>query len=537
MSAGPASNNVFCIVDRQGAGVVIGPPAIVPASPAQRSWALLLLAVVYAVNFIDRQIVSVLALDIKRDLGLNDADLGFLYGTAFGVFYALFGIPMGRLADSWNRVRMITLGLAFWSAMTAASGFARSGTELGIARIGVGVGEATASPCAYSLISDYYPKKQRATALALYSSGMYLGSGISLLIGAVVLTRWNAAFPTGWHGFVGWQASFLVIGIPGLLLAVFVSRLREPQRGALEGIPTAQSPHPFREFFQELFNIVPPLTLLAAAQRGTRALLANLLGLGIIIGLAVLLIRVTGDRMQWAAVGTGAYAVFSWVTALRDRDRPAYALTWGTPAFVALLIGYGAISFINYAMIFWSLPYAESVLGATKTTAALLVGGGSAAGGFIGLNFGGRIADRLRQRNPSGRILVIMFAALGPVLPFLISFTSGNLTLFYLLVFPINVLASLGLAASAATSQDLVLPRMRGQATAAYFLSITMIGLALGPYAVGRISASTRNLGGAILCVLAVVPVAAISLMLVYRWLPQAEASLLARARRAGEIL
>ena len=515
--------------------MIVGRVASEAPSPGYRNWALTLLATVYAVNFIDRQIVSVLALDIKRDLGLSDADLGFLYGTAFGVFYALFGIPMGRLADSWNRVRLITAGLAVWSAMTALSGLSRTGGQLALARIGVGVGEATASPCAYSLISDYFPKEKRASALAVYSSGMYIGAGLSLFLGATVVKRWSAAFPDGWNGLVGWQASFLIVGLPGLLLAIVVASLREPVRGLSEGLPTPVSAHPFREFFDELANIIPPLTLVSAARRGGAALVANLIGLAIIAAVAAGLIALTGDTLQWAATGIGAYAIFSWIAALRHRDPPAFALTWGTPAFLALLLGFGLISFVNYAVIFWSLPYAEGVLGGDKSTAGLVIGGGGAAGGFIGLNLGGRLADRLRRTNPSGRVIVILFAALAPLVPLAISFGSGSLTVFYALVLPMTVLSSLGLGAAAATSQDLVLPRMRGMATAAYFLSITMLGLALGPYTVGRISTWTGDLGGAVLSLIAVMPVSALALIMLYRWLPGTEATILDRARAAGE--
>lgn len=252
-----------------------------PAEPKASgySWYVLsVLVVVYILNFIDRQIVSILAVDIKRDLGLSDADMGFLGGAAFAVFYALFGIPLGRLADNWKRVRLLSIGLALWSTMTALSGFARNQLTLSLARMGVGIGEATASPTAYSLISDYFPKKQRATALAIYSSGLYLGGGVSLFIGAKIVQAWNTAHPDGGPmGLVGWQAAFLVVGIPGLLVALWVASLREPVRGAMDGVVSASSARPFADFFGDLAMIIPPFTLIGAARRGMGALATNLI--------------------------------------------------------------------------------------------------------------------------------------------------------------------------------------------------------------------------------------------------------------------
>ena len=166
-----------------------------PEKGASRyAWYVLsILFLVYVLNFVDRQIISILAEDIKRDLGLKDQDLGFLYGTAFGVFYSLFGIPLGRLADNWHRVRLMTIGLSLWSVMTALSGFSKTGGHLAAARIGVGIGEATASPSAYSIISDYFPKRLRATALSIYSAGLYVGGGCSLFIGGLIVQGWNKA--------------------------------------------------------------------------------------------------------------------------------------------------------------------------------------------------------------------------------------------------------------------------------------------------------------------------------------------------------
>ena len=181
-------------------------------------YALLVLVLVYVINFVDRQIISILAQDIKHDLHLRDAQIGFLYGTAFAVFYALFGIPLGRLADSWYRGRLIALGLGLWSAMTALSGFASSFAMLATARIGVGIGEASASPAAYSMISDYFPQEKRATALSIYSAGLYVGGGLSLPVGGLISSGWTRAWPHAADaplGLAGWQAAFLAVGIPG----------------------------------------------------------------------------------------------------------------------------------------------------------------------------------------------------------------------------------------------------------------------------------------------------------------------------------
>jgi MFS family permease len=231
----------------------VAPEEAEPKASGYSWYVLSVLVVVYILNFIDRQIVSILVVDIQADLGLTNAQMGFLGGAAFGVFYALFGIPLGRLADNWNRTKLLSIGLALWSAMTVVSGFAKNGAQLGLARMGVGIGEATASPSAYSLISDYFPKRQRATALAIYSSGLYIGGGVSLFIGAYIKEAWNLAYPGGGPlGLVGWQAAFLAVGVPGLLVALWVLSLREPKRGAMDGTKVVTSAHPFRDFVYDL---------------------------------------------------------------------------------------------------------------------------------------------------------------------------------------------------------------------------------------------------------------------------------------------
>ena len=521
-----------------------GAPALAEPKATGYSWYVLgVLVVVYILNFIDRQILSILAVDIKADLGLTDADLGFLGGAAFAVFYALFGIPLGRLADNWNRVKLLSIGLALWSVMTALSGLARNQFTLTLARMGVGVGEATASPTAYSLISDYFPKRQRATALAIYSSGLYLGGGVSLFIGALIVEGWNTAYPGGGPmGLTGWHAAFLAVGIPGLLLALWVATVREPVRGAMDGVASPSSPTPFREFGRDLSTIVPPLTLIGAWQRGPAALAINI-GFAIAISaFAWWMIRLTGNFPQWSAVGLGYYAVFSWACALRARDPATFRLIWGTPAFICTTLGYGLVALAAYAIAFWSAPYAETVLGLPKQELAFILGANGALAGFIGVIVGGRIADALRAKNPAGRILMIIFGVVAPVVPIWIGYTTENSALFYTMNFLAGMFGATALGAAAATTQDLVLPRMRGTATAAFFLGTTLVGLSFGPYMVGQISdlAGTMvdgkpvgDLRTGILALIGVAPIALGLLLYAYRTVPAAEATIVERAAAA----
>jgi len=507
------------------------------------SWYVLsILVLVYVLNFIDRQIVSILAVDIKASLGLDDADMGFLMGAAFAVFYALFGIPLGRLADNWHRVRLLSIGLTLWSTMTALSGFARDQLTLSLARMGVGVGEATASPTAYSLISDYFPKKQRATALAIYSSGLYLGGGVSLFIGAWVVEAWNLAYPAGGPlGLRGWQAAFLVVGLPGVLLALWVSTLREPLRGAMDGVASPSSSRPFADFFADLSTIVPPFTAFGALRRGPVALAINLGFAAAVALFAWLMIGLTGKVPQWVAVGLGFYAVFSWASSLRSKDPATFRLIWGTPAFICTTLGYGLISLAAYGLSAWSPAYAETVLKLPKSELAFILGASGALSGFLGVIIGGSVSDALRARNPAGRILVILFGVIAPALPIWIGYTTASPVVFYVMNFLAGMFGAAALGAAAATTQDLVLPRMRGTATASFFLGTTLVGLSFGPYMVGQISdlAGTMvggklvgNLRVGILSLIGVAPIAVALLAYAYRAVPQAEASL---AQRAGE--
>ena len=528
------------------------------ASVPTYSWyALGVLVLVYVLNFIDRQILSILANDIKADLGVDDAYLGFLYGTAFAIFYALFGIPLGKLADSWKRVRLMTLGLSLWSAMTALSGFAKDAGQLTVARIGVGVGEATASPSAYSLISDWFPARLRATALAIYSSGLYIGGGISLAIGGLVVDQWNEAFPAGGPlGLAGWQAAFIAVGVPGLLLAVWVATLREPIRGAIDGIPTAEDPNPFRGFVKELTTVIPGFTFFGAGSRGGLALAINVAVFVLAFVVAHLLTQILGTGQgfimeaiesltgsslplvsdQWFLLALGYYAVFSWASALRVRDYPTFALTWGSPAFLCTILGYGTVAFMAYAASYWGAPYAERVFDVSKGNLGFFLGGGGAVGGFLGVILGGRMADILMNRTSAGRVLVVLFGLLSPIPFAVVQYTTESYWLFIILNVVVGALAASALGAAAAASQALVLPRMRGTATATFFLATTLVGLALGPYTAGYVSAQNAdNLSIGVLSTLWIAPIGLVVLLAAIKLTPKASSSVIERAEAAGE--
>jgi MFS family permease len=181
-----------------------------PVTAGYRNYAMGLLLVVYILNFVDRQVINILAEPIKNELGLLDWQLGAMTGLAFAVFYTVLGLPIARYAERGNRPMIIAVALAVWSGFTALSGLAQNFVQLLLARIGVGVGEAGCTPPAHSLIVDYVPKEKRASALAFYSMGVPLGSLVGMALGGIIADE---------HG---WRWAFIVCGLPGVLLAGLV---------------------------------------------------------------------------------------------------------------------------------------------------------------------------------------------------------------------------------------------------------------------------------------------------------------------------
>jgi MFS family permease len=191
----------------------------------RRSLALLLLVIVYTFNFIDRQIVGILAVPIKADLGLSDTQLGLMGGLAFALFYTGLGIPVAMLADRFSRTWIITGALVIWSGMTAACGLAGNFWQLFLARLGVGIGEAGGVAPAYSLVADYFPPHQRARALSIYSFGIPIGSALGILFGGFIASK------------IDWRFAFFAVGLAGIAIApIFRLVVKEPPRGRFDPV-------------------------------------------------------------------------------------------------------------------------------------------------------------------------------------------------------------------------------------------------------------------------------------------------------------
>ena len=342
-------------------GAVSDEQASPGVSPRQARIALGLLSTVYAVNLLDRQILSMLLGPIQRDLGISDTALGFLTGTSFALFYATAGIPIARWADRGTRIQVIAVGLTLWSAATAACGLARSFTHLAVARVLVGVGEAAGSPPAHSLIADYFPPERRARSIALYTMGASVGIGLGYSLGGALGERF------------GWRATFLLVGVPGLLLAAIVRFvMREPERGAIEGRSAVGEQPPVAASLRQLFGIR------SYRQIAIATALYNLASYGFMMWVPTFLMRVhemgrseSGAWLGLIAAGCGLAGAYAggWLADLAVvRDRrwfvwlPACAGLITTPfIFAFLLADSGELALLCYAPIAflsatWSAP-------------------------------------------------------------------------------------------------------------------------------------------------------------------------------------
>lgn len=239
--------------------------------PAYAWYMVVLLLIIYTFSFIDRQILGLLGPAIKADFGISDTYFGLLTGPAFALFYATFGLYCARIADSKSRKWLIAVGLFLWSLMTALSALARNFTTLFLMRIGVGVGEATLGPAANSLLADSFPKKKLATALSIYAMGIPIGSALAFYIGGTVIelaAELPAVVIPGFGAVTDWQKSLLLVGIPGILLTVFVIALKEPSRkdsnASAEPIPVKEAWAFFKARSRAYMSIYLGVSMIAA---------------------------------------------------------------------------------------------------------------------------------------------------------------------------------------------------------------------------------------------------------------------------------
>ncbi|GGY49839.1 spinster family MFS transporter [Parvularcula lutaonensis] len=386
-----------------------------------RAYVLFILVVVYTFNFIDRQILSILAVPIKAELGLSDTQIGLMSGLAFALFYATLGVPIAILADRTSRVRIMAIALSLWSAMTAVCGLAQNFGQLFLARLGVGVGEAGGVAPAYSLIADYFPPNERARALAIYSLGIPVGSALGIILGGILAE------------LLDWRIAFYIMGVGGLLLApIFWSTVKEPRRGHYDSAPPAPQEKPLRSVISilDMLTRKPSFWLLSIG-----AAFSSMMGYGLILWLPSFLVR---------SFGADLAPFFSFL--------PGFLLPAdATP--------------IRFAAYFYG--------------AVLLVGG------TIGIYAGGSLADRFGAKRKSAYAAVpaIAFLLTAPLLA--IGLTTPTLGLAFVVFMGVQALSLVWLGPVITAFQHLVPPHMRATASAIFLLINNLIGIGVGQTVTG----------------------------------------------------
>jgi MFS family permease len=489
-----------------------------------------------SLSYLDRNILSILAEHIKLELSVDDSEIGFLYGTAFAVCYAVFGIPLGRLADRWPRTRLLALGLTLWSGMTALTGLATNFAQLATARFFVGVGEAASTPCSQSLVSDLFDRRRRGGAMGLYLSGMAIGAGAALLVGGAILRAWEGTCGN-WCGVSGWRIAFFLVGLPGLVLALLIGAVREPIRGGLDGLAVDSSTRsPFKLFLTELSAVLCPLPLLHLYRiGGLRPALGNLAaGTALFAAMAALAVTV-GDPLQWTALGIGLYAIISLFQSLSLRDVPVFRMTAKSPAFVSLIAGVSMKACVVNAIIFWAIPYAMRHFGMAAGEVGLIFGLATVLCSAGGAVFGGFLTDQWRKTDARAPVWIalISLAIIVPVT--IVMFTAKSQVLFVVCFVLISLVQTAPSPGVAMLIQEIVVPRMRGQAAALFGLCVTLLNFAIGPYLVGKVSTVSGSLTTGVLAILALAPFAGAGLWTASRYVREAEENRVELARAAGE--
>jgi len=444
----------------------------------------------------DRQILSILAEDIKADLRLTDAQVGFVYSTALSVFFAIFSIPLGRCADVLTRKNMLAVCVSAWSAMIFLTGTAGSALSFALFRAGVGVGEGGASPPAFSMISDYFPPRLRNSAMSVFTSGSPVGQGLGLFLGGFILDAWSTAYPVGAapFGLKAWQVAFFAIALPGPLLAVWLWSLREPVRGQSEGLASAPQLSaqfsPWRQIWDELQSVLPLVCLLRIVRLGggARAIAWNIAAGLTLAAASTVLVVLTGSTMQWAAIGIGLYCVAGWAQTLKIRDPAAFAMILKCPTLLFVDVGLACFVFVVFGVGAWIAPFMIRVHGVSPRDVGAMVGTLLAICGFLGNLAGGALADMLERRTPRARLYVLLGSLTLTVPSVVLMLYAQSAREAYLFIGLFFLASAAWYGVGPAMVNSLVMPRMRGISSAFYMLVITLLGMALGPYAIGYVS-------------------------------------------------
>jgi MFS family permease len=376
---------------------------------------LVILLLAYIFNFIDRQIVGVLAVPIKAELGLSDTQIGLMIGSAFAIFYTGLGIPIAWLADRRSRVRIIAISLALWSLFTAICGLARTFPQLFLARMGVGIGEAGGVAPSYSLIADSFPPEQRARALAFFAFGIPIGSALGLFVG-------------GWLAqAVNWRTAFYVVGLAGLLVVPLVAfGIKEPVRGGQDPGAAGAPPPPLRATFT-LLLAKPSFWLLSLG-----AACSSIMGYGLFAWLPSLFTRSYGMSLIEASTFYGTIVLIGgmagvwlggWLGDRMGRGRPgAYALVPAVAWLIAAPVILAGLSLTSKSAAFflYMIPTALTLAWLGPVTAAIqhivppaMRSTASACflliNNLIGIGFGvpflGYLSDRMKHAHGTDSLL------------------------------------------------------------------------------------------------------------------------------------
>jgi MFS family permease len=369
---------------------------VTPQAVSRRyaGYAVVLLALINVLNYVDRSIIFVLFEPIKRELRLTDTQLGWL-GSAYVMVYALSAVPLGVLSDLKSRRAVIATGVALWSSFTALGGLARGFGQLFFCRSMVGVGEASYTPAAQSLIADYFPGKGRALALGIFWGGLALGGVLGIWVGGEL------------EGLYGWRAAFLAVGIPGFILAMLAAQLRDPARRRPQ-FPVLDQ---WRRFELGAWRVAKALwpvwtfTIIG----GVGAYAANSVRGAVDLDVAVF--------SAFAGLGVAVQLGLAVRRAVRLRQRPraqhprvaellqAAGLVLRTPTLAWLFIGGALITFSMNGLVAWSPSYMHRELGLTPAVVGRTIGLWGLFGGVLGTVFGGRLGDAMAERWPGGRVV------------------------------------------------------------------------------------------------------------------------------------